>query len=493
MTEQALRRYLPHASVAALVLCAVLFANVTVDALRSGASTFLRLFDWLVLATATGAVLLCAALVVLPVGQRRIGGHDARPEFRTVTWLAMLFAAGMGTGLVFWGAAEPLIHTTNPVPSSGLAPLSDPARAAALAQTLFHWALHAWAIYAVAALAVAVFQGRGRAPLPSTPFPTLRPSRARWIDWLALIAVIFGVVATLATGSLQLSAGAARLLPWGLGDGVALRLLMLGLLTAAFLLSAAAGLRRGIAILSNINMGLALVLAGFVFVAGPTAVIVQTLADSLAAYGASFVRLSTELRPPGEGRDWTRAWSLTYFLWWIAWTPFIGVFVARISHGRRIRTFLAGVVLVPSVVTLLWFSIFGGTAMWMEVQGVGLGIEGQDTAQEAAYAMLDNLPFPGASQLLTVVLLFIFLLTSADSGAYVLAMFSAGTSDPPVGERLFWGSVLAILTAAALIGAVGYSAISAFAVAGAVPLLFLLIAQGGALAVSTVRWRRGRT
>jgi choline/carnitine/betaine transport len=470
------RRYIPYAIVGLLAIGGIANPGVTGDTLQAAAAWFLLRFDWLTLLTAGLSVVLCFVIAVLPVGARRIGGADARPEFRTTTWLAMLFATGMGAGLVFWGAAEPLIFTLSP-PPDGAAAGSAAARRDALALTQFHWAIHAWSVYAVAALAVAI-AARTRAPLPSSPFPEAPRRLRRLIDWTALFAVIFGVVASVGQGVMQMEAGVVRLTGSRLEGGPWLQLLILGTLAAAYMASAAAGLRRGIAVLSNVNIIMAITLAAFVFLVGPTLDIIRTLFESIGAYAEAFFRLSTSLREEGPARSWTRDWSLTYFLWWIAWTPFVGVFIARISHGRRIRDFVLGVVVVPVLATFLWFSIFGGTALNLEAQGIGLGVDNFETAPEATYAMLEHLPLTALAQLVTFLLVFIFIMTSADSGAFVLGMFASGSADPSRRERLFWGGVIAVLTAAALLSAGGQSVTRAFAVSGAVPLTLLLLAQG---------------
>lgn len=450
---------------------------------------FLIQFDWLTLLVPTAAVVFCIAIVILPVGRRRIGGADARPEFNLPTWFSMLFAAGMGAGLVFWGAAEPLIHMIAP-PPDGAAPESPEARHQALAITQFHWSIHAWAIYAVGALVIAMTSAPGQAPLPSRPLAGLPRVLRRIIDWTALVAVVFGLVASVGQGVLQLGAGVTRLSDGGIANGLSLQVTLLVVLTVCYLVSASTGLRRGIAWLSNINMGLAAVLALFVFAVADTGAILSTMVASIRAYTAEFIPLSVGLREEGLARQWTRDWSLTYFLWWVAWAPFVGVFIARISRGRTLRVFILGVVLVPSLVTLLWFSIFGGAALSLHNTGVDLGVRDFDTAPAAAYVVLSYLPFASLAQAATFVLVFIFILTSADSGSYVLSIFSRGrTGDPPVAERLFWGGVLSALTAAAILSAEGQAATRSLAVAGAVPLTLLLIVQGAVFSFRT-NWLR---
>ncbi len=245
-------------------------------------------------------------------------------------------------------------------------------------------------------------------------------------------------------------------------------------LTAAYLTSTASGLGRGIAVLSVVNVFLAVSLLAFVLAAGPTLAMLAAPPRALAAYLAELPRLSFVLPPEGAARQWSRDWSLTYFLWWVAWAPFVGVFVARISRGRTVRTFLAGVLLVPSLATLVWFSVLGEAALAAEAAGASLGVSDFETAPRATYALLATLPFPAWSQALTLLLVFLFLVTSADSGAYVLGLFGQDRNEPGIAHRLWWGVILAGMTGGALLSAGGQSVTRAMAVAGAVPLSLLL-------------------
>lgn len=459
-------------------LLALFLPGAFASAVQSLADGFLRRFDGWTLLMSTLPLVFCLAVLLLPHGRRVIGGPAAKPEFGAVTWTAMMFAAGMGAGLVFWGAAEPLIHAANPPPGEGLLGGTAGARSRALAITQFHWALHAWAIYGVAAISIGMALS-GQGPLlPSRPFPFLPPAWRRTIDMIALLAVLFGLVASLGQGVFQVGAGVETITGGTFGGGAGGQALLLLVLMSGYLASAALGLRRGIAVLSNVNVVLAFLLAGFIFLAGPTGAILATLGESAAAYIGSIPELSTSLRPEGPSREWTRDWSLTYFLWWIAWTPFTGVFLARISRGRSLRAFVVAAVLVPSLVTLVWFSVLGGAALHLQAEGADLGISSFASAPLATYRLLESLPFTGLFQLVTMLLVTVFLITSADSGAYVLAMFSEEDSEPAVGPRMFWGLILAALTGAAILSAEGQNITRAMAVAGAIPLTLLLAGQG---------------
>ncbi|NNU17591.1 BCCT family transporter [Parvularcula sp. ZS-1/3] len=473
-------------------VAALLFPGPFTAGAQWAARVFLETLDGWTLFLASFCLVVCIILTVHPKGRVKIGGEEAEPEFRAITWVAMMFAAGMGAGLVFWGAAEPLIIFLDPPPGDGVLPGTEEARGRALALTQFHWSLHAWAIYAVAAVAIGLSQDVTKSILPSRPFKFLpRPAR-RAIDIVALVALLFGLVASLGQGVFQINAGLALLTGGAIPEGASAQAIFLFMLTVAYLGSAWLGLREGIAVLSNINMMLAGLLLVFIFVAGPTGEIFATSLETAGAYLSQFVELSTTLRDDGPGREWTRAWSLVYFLWWVAWTPFVGVFLARISRGRTVRSFVFAAVIVPSLMTLVWFSVVGGTALSLQAGGVDLGVTDFGTAPQAAYVLLENLPLTALMQLVTIILVVIFLITSADSGAYVMAMFSEEEPDPSRGGRMFWGLMLAVLTGAAVLSDKGQDATRALAVAGAVPLTFLLAAQGVAALLTLRKKGSGR-
>ncbi|MEO1656357.1 MAG: BCCT family transporter [Pseudomonadota bacterium] len=469
-------------TIGGLTLLAMLAPGSFAGFMQAAAGLFLRYFDLWTLVLPTACFLLCVAVAILPQGREVIGGADAKPQFRMVTWIAMMFAAGMGSGLVFWGSAEPLIHLNTPPPGAGIEPGSDTARRQALAITQFHWGLHAWAIYAVSAMAIGLSLSRGGLILPSAPFSGLPLVWRRVIDWAALVAVMFGIVASLGQGVFQVSAGLRVISGGTFPSSITTQMIFLLLMTAGYLASAWLGLRRGIAILSNVNMAIAALLAAYILIAGPTGTIFVTLWESTVAYLASFAELSASLRPEGEARDWTRAWSLTYFLWWVAWTPFVGVFLARISRGRSLRVFVLAAVIVPTAASILWFSVLGGAAIAQQQSGIDLGVNDFATAPQATYVMLEGLPLTTFWQWVTMALVIVFLITSADSGSYVLAMFSERDADPSPGVRMYWGGILAALTAAALLARSGQDTTRALAVAGSIPLTLLLAGQGGAMA-----------
>lgn len=487
-----LKKYSLHIVVALLAGMFVLLPGSVASAIQGFATWFLYHFDWLTLTIATGAIIACIAVAAGPWGKLKLGGPAASPDFSRGSWFAMLFAAGMGSGLVFWGAAEPLIFTLTP-PPGGAEAESVAAMRDAYALTMFHWGLHAWAIYAVVALAVAYTAlSTGRPLLPSAPFAGAPRWLRRLVDWLALFAVIFGVVASLGQGAFQMTAG-FRLIT-GIEDvnPVIVQLGLLTVLTVVFLSSSLGGIRHGIKPLSNANMMLAIALVLFAFFAGNTGGVFSSLWEMGSAYVQQLIPLSAELRPEGAGRQWTRDWSLTYFLWWVAWTPFVGVFIARISKGRSLREFVIGVVLLPTIVTLVWFGVFGGVALDLQLEkGVDLGVRDFATAPAASYVLFAQLPLAEITQILVFLLVFIFLVTSADSGAYVMAMLSSEAAEvPPPVQRFFWGMILSLLTVGAILSRDGQDATRAMAVVGAIPLTFLMVLQ--VIAVARQIWRDWR-
>lgn len=498
-----------HGFLAAQGVAGAPFAERVAEWLQAATGAFLHYGDWFVLAVSSFALAACLFLALGPARRIRLGGPQARPEFGFVSWIAMLFAAGMGAGLVFWGAAEPLLFAETPPPmgalesyawsEAALEPASEEARRRAMALAMLHWGLHPWAIYALSAAAVGFFAYR-RAQvtgedaaghlLPSAPLHApgavrggaREPLVRRAIDWIALLGVVFGIVASLGNGVRQLNAGAASVTGASQTESLPLQFAFLAVLAAAYLISAASGVRRGIRILSDINLALALGLVVFVLWAGPALSILKTAAIAAYDYARALPGLAFELRRGGgeAAAGWTQAWSLTYFLWWIAWIPFVGVFVARISYGRTLGAFMAGVLGAPVLITLVWFSVFGAAAFDLQYnQGADLGIAGADAAQIAIFRVLGEYPAAALTQTLATLLVFVFLVTSADSGAYVLAMLARGGDPrPPIRDRLFWGVLLALLTALALAAAGGHAVMRAFAVAGAAPMVFILAWQG---------------
>jgi choline/carnitine/betaine transport len=412
---------------------------------------------WGFVLAATGFVVFALWLAISRYGAIPLGQDDEQPEFHTVSWIAMMFSAGMGIGLMFFGVAEPLAHFVEPPPGMVL-PLSEAAVDTAMATSLFHWTLHPWAIYAVVGLSIAYcgFR-RGRKQLISAVFTPLIGKRnaegpvGKLIDILALFATLFGSAASLGLGTLQIQSG-MQSAGWIQGVGDAVLVLIIVVLTICFIFSAVSGIAKGIQWLSNINMVLAAVLAIFVFVVGPTVFILDLLPSSIGNYLSDFGEMASRSGATGGAamNDWLSSWTIFYWAWWISWTPFVGMFIARISRGRTIRQFVAGVILVPSAVSLVWFAIFGGSAIRVQQSGVDVFRSGGEEAQ--TFAVLGTLPLSGITTVLVMVLVAIFFVSGADAASVVMGTLSQrGSIEPKRWMVVFWGAATGAVAAIMLI------------------------------------------
>ncbi len=463
-------------TIAALVLWG-LFNPSGMGAFFDGALAQLtRKLGWLYLWVVLGLVLASLALAFGRTGRLRLGGEDEEPAFSLGAWFSMLFAAGMGIGLVFWGVAEPISHYINPPP--GVAPRTPEAANAAMRYSFFHWGLHPWAVYSMVGLAIAFFQFRRDKPaLISSVTATLpwrwAPRLGPLVDTLALVATAFGVAASLGVGALQINAGLARLfdVPVSLGA----QLSIIAVTTALFLISAISGVERGVKWLSSANLLLAAGLALLVFVLGPTVAIIDNLSNALGSYLSELLRMSLRMTPFRES-GWVSDWTIFYWAWWISWSPFVGVFIARVSRGRTIKEFVLGTVLAPTMAAALWFAIFGGTALHMQIFG-GLPIAdavSRDVAT-AMFAVFDALPGSTWLSLAATVLVLVFFVTSGDSATLVLAtMSSGGRADPPAPLKLLWGLLVAAI-AASLLGVGGVKALQTATIVFALPFTGVLV------------------
>ncbi|MEV7019586.1 BCCT family transporter [Streptomyces sp. NPDC093991] len=445
---------------AVLTLAFVLWGAVWTDSLENVSTDLLSGLmhngGWGFMLAASGFVVFALWLAASRYGRITLGAEGEEPEFRTVSWIAMMFSAGMGIGLMFWGVSEPLAHYETPPP--GTSPQDSGDRmSTAMATTLFHWTLHPWAIYAVVGLAIAysTFRRRRRQTVSAVFTPLIGERNAngtggRVIDVLAIIATVFGSAASLGLGALQIGSGVEKL-GWMDKVGTGLLVSVIAVLTVAFVASAVSGVEKGIQWLSNTNMVLALLLAVFVFVAGPTVIILDLLPTSVFAYLGELPALAgrTEISG-GEGvADWLGSWTVFYWAWWISWTPFVGMFIARISRGRTIRQFIGGVILVPSAVSLVWFAVFGGSAMRLQEQN-RLGDE--TTPEGRLFAVLQEYPIATATSLLVMVLVGIFFVSGADAASVVMGTLSQkGSLEPSRWAVVFWGVVTGAVAAIMLL------------------------------------------
>lgn len=432
-------------------------------------------FGWYYLILVTIIVLFCLFLIFSPVGAIRLGKQDEKPEFSKVSWFAMLFSAGMGIGLVFWGAAEPLSHfITPPLAESGTAV----AQKEAMRYTFFHWGIHAWGIYAIVALALAYFQFRKDEP--GLISATLRPvlgdrmngTLGTLVDVLAVLATVIGVATTLGFGAAQINGGLSFL--WGVPISFTAQVVIVAIVTILFVVSAMSGLGKGIKILSNTNMLIAVALLLLMFIVGPTILILNLFTDSIGGYIQNIIQMSFRIAPLNEEhRSWINSWTIFYWAWWISWSPFVGIFIARVSRGRTIREFMIGVLLLPALVSFFWFAVFGTSAI--EVQKAGNIDLSQFATEEVLFAMFNQFPWSTLLSIVAIVLVGIFFITSADSATFVLGMQTTnGSLTPPNRVKLTWG-IAQSTVALILLYSGGLQALQNALIAAAFPFSFIML------------------
>lgn len=442
---------------------------------------------WLFTLMASAFVLFVLWIALGRFGNIPLGRDDEEPEFRTVSWIAMMFSAGMGIGLMFFGVSEPLSHLVSPPPGTG-AEGNPEAVQNAMATTLYHWTLHPWAIYAVVGLAIAygVYR-KGRFQLISAAFEPLLGDRAHggWgkvIDMLAIFATLFGSAASLGLGALQIRSGLQIVAGIG-ATGNAILVGIIAVLTCAFVLSAVTGVARGIQWLSNFNMVLALLLAAFVFIVGPTVFILNLIPTSIGSYFQDLAMMSARTGAEGaETEAWLGSWTVFYWAWWISWTPFVGMFIARISRGRTIRQFVTGVLLVPSLVSLVWFCVFGGAAMKAQQEGVDLAGEG--TVEGQLFGLLGEYPWATVSTVVVMVLVAVFFVSGADAASIVMGSLSErGTIEPHRKTVIFWGVATGAVSAVMLLvgGSDALTGLQTITIVAALPFVLVMIGLAVAL------------
>jgi BCCT family betaine/carnitine transporter len=432
-------------------------------------------FDWLFLVSANLFVLVCLGVAFSTLGRVRLGGSGARPRYTYPAWLAMLFAAGVGIGLMFFGVLEPVTHTLNP--PLGIDP-SDiaTARAAGLSSAIYHWGLHAWAIYAVVGLSLAFFSFNQGMPLTlrSAFFPLF--GKAVWgplghvIDTMAVLATLFGLATSLGYGAEQISAGLNYL--FGVPAGTMTKIILIAVIITIALGSVVAGLDKGVKRLSELNLGLATLLLIFVVVAGPTLAILATVFRATVDYVYFLPQLSNWI-----GRDdaaFLHGWTTFYWAWWIAWSPFVGMFIARVSYGRTVREFVTWVLIVPTIIGIVWMSAFGGTALEQLINDGYRGVA--DAGPELAlFKMLEGLPLTKFVSAVSIFLIALFFVTSADSGSLVVDTITAGGKmDAPVRQRVFWCSLTGLLAIALLLGG-GMASLQALTISIGLPFCVVLL------------------
>jgi BCCT family betaine/carnitine transporter len=436
-------------------------------------------FDWVFMIAGNIFVLFCLFLIVSPFGKIRLGGADAKPDYSYTGWFAMLFAAGMGIGLMFFGVLEPVYHFQNPPLGMGGAD-QEAARQLGMAATIFHWGLHPWAIYAVVALALAFFCYNKGLPLTiRSAFHPLFGDRVwGWfghvIDTLAVFATLFGLATSLGFGAEQASAGLDYL--FGIPVTDVTKVVLILAITAVALGSVLAGLDAGVKRLSEINMVLALLLLLFVIFAGPTLAIVTGFFESLAAYAVNLGPLSNWIGR--EDTDFLHGWTTFYWAWWISWSPFVGMFIARVSKGRTVREFVTCVLIIPTLVCILWMNAFGGTAISQFVDTGYTGVTetiANWTPELSLFRMLEPLPMSNILSFVGITLVIVFFVTSSDSGSLVIDTITAGGKvDAPVAQRIFWCTFEGLVAIALLLGG-GLGSLQAAAIATGFPFALVLL------------------
>jgi len=444
---------------------------------------------WFFIGAANIFVILCLVLIVSPLGKVRLGGMEAKADYTYLGWFSMLFAAGMGIGLMFYGVSEPMSHfssalggtvmengvRTDWAPLGGAAGDVEAAARLGMAATIFHWGLHPWAIYAVVALALALFSFNKGLPLSirSIFYPILGERVWGWpghlIDILAVFATLFGLATSLGIGAEQAAGGIDYL--FGITANNTSKVLLIAGITAIALVSVLAGLDKGVKRLSELNLGLAIVLLGFVILVGPTMAIFTGFFDNLGAYLQYLPALSNPIGR--EDANFSQGWTAFYWAWWISWSPFVGMFIARVSRGRTVREFLIAVLLVPSLVSVLWMTALGGTGIEQLVGGF-TGV--QDAALELQlFTMLSELPLASITSFVGIVLVIVFFVTSSDSGSLVIDTITAGGKvNAPVPQRVFWVIIEGVIAIALLLGG-GLVALQAMSVSTGLPFTIVLL------------------
>ncbi|MET1043938.1 MAG: BCCT family transporter [Microbacteriaceae bacterium] len=479
-----------------LVICVlgVVFTQQVGDAAAVALSWITTNLGWLFILGSTGFVVFALVLAFGRYGSIPLSREGEKAEFSTLSWVSMMFSAGMGIGLMFFGVYEPVSHLVAPPPFVDAPPSSPEAANAAMAYTFFHWGLHPWAIYSVVGLALAYSTFRmGRGNLMSAPFQSIfgedRIVRRGWgkpIDILAIICTKFGSATSLGLGALQIAAGLSLLATGEFSDdpGTALPIIIICVLTVGVIFSAASGVSKGIKWLSNTNMVLSAVLIIFVFVVGPTVFILDLLPESIGAYFSTIIPMSFQSAVFGGG-DWLASWTIFYWAWWISWTPFVGNFIARISRGRTIREFVLGVLLVPTGVSMLWFTVFGGAGMNLQLNGID--IAGTGDAAAAFFATLQQYPFFIGTSVIVMVLTAVFFVSGADAGSLVLGTLSTRGSNHPWKPLVILWAVLTGAVAAVLLFVGGLAALQTFTILAASPFVIIMIGLCVALYVDLRR------
>ncbi|WP_010194844.1 glycine betaine uptake BCCT transporter [Bacillus sp. m3-13] len=466
---------------ALFVLIGVIFPEPFSKGMDQANSFILNAFGWFYQLAATFFLLFALFLIFSKYGKIKLGKDKDLPDYSTLTWFAMLFSAGMGIGLVFYGVAEPISHFTTP-------PLGEGGTSASaklgLRYTFLHWGFHAWAIYATIALSIAYFKFRKDAPglMSATLYPILGEKTngvfGKTVDIVAVFATVFGVCASLGLGAQQINGGLNYL--FGIPNNFTIQLIIMAIVTVLFIVSAGTGLSKGIKYLSNTNMILATFLLFAVLFIGPTTFLLNLFTTTLGDYIQNLPSMGLRLAPfNNENAEWIEGWTIFYWAWWISWSPFVGTFIARVSKGRTVREFVIAVLLVPTLVCAFWFSVFGGTGIHMELfEGAQVSAQSFETGLFYVYKLL---PFGTILSIITILLIATFFITSADSATFVLGMQTTnGDINPPFFVKLTWGLILSA-SAVVLMYTGGLEGLQTAIIVSAFPLTFVLLMMAFAI------------
>ncbi|KZS49036.1 glycine/betaine ABC transporter permease [Paenibacillus glucanolyticus] len=433
-------------------------------------------FGWFYLLSIFIIIVFLIWVAASKYGTIRLGGDKEKPDYPFFTWIGMLFSAGFGVGLVFWGVAEPMSHFFN-TPFAGVEAEGVEAARVAMGYSFFHWGISQWSVFALVGLVIAFLQFRkqkdGLVSTALEPVTGTKRGVKNTIDILAVIATVMGIATSIGLGVLQMSGGLTSIM--GINNGVGLQLIVLGIIFVAYMISSTTGLDKGIKYLSNLNLAMALVLLLFVFITGPSVFILETFTLAIGDYVSNFVSYSLRLQPYAEG-TWVREWTIFYWAWAIAWSPYVGAFVARVSKGRTVREFIVGVMVVPPVIACLWIAVFGGTAIWFDLhENTGIAAAVNADVTSALFQLFNQLPFSSVMNVLAIILILTFLVTSADSATYILSsMTTYGSLNPPQIAKIVWGTLMAAI-AGVLLYAGGLEALQTASLIAALPFTVLLL------------------
>jgi len=446
-----------------------IFAN-TQSAITSG-------FGWLFVFAVNVFLAFAIYFSVSKFGKIRIGGRDAKTEFSTFAWFSMLFSAGLGIGLMFYGVGEPMMHFSNSVINAE--PLTPEAADTAMKYTFLHYGFHAWAVYAVLGLALAFFTFNRGLPLTmrSVFYPLLGDRIYGWIghviDVVAVVATLFGLATSLGLGVQQVSAGLNFLI--GTADTIWFQVILIAVITGAATISVVLGLDKGVRVLSEWNMRLALVFLGLMLLLGPTIFLLDAFLQNVGNYLQEMIALGafTEVY---KGTTWQHDWTIFYWAWWVAWSPFVAMFIARVSKGRTVREFFIGVMIVPALLTFLWMTVFGGSGIYLELNNIAVISDAvNENIATALFVMLEQYPLSTFTSVIGIMLVMVFFVTSSDSGSLVIDSLTAGGKlDAPVGQRIFWALTEGAVAATLLLGG-GLKALQTASITTGLPFVLILL------------------